>query len=550
MSNRLWISIALAAIGAGLLVAAASAGRSGSAAPAKSVTAHKTGGTFVAELSTDVDYVDPALDYLSSGWEIQYALACKLMNYPDKNGPQATQLTPEVAAGFPRISNNGRTYTFTVKPGFRFANGETVTAKSFADAFNRNANPRLQSPAQAFMTDLVGANDVLNGHGSQISGISVKGSTIAFTLTKPAPDFLARLTMPFFQAIPRELATNVDPAGANVIHSCGPYYVSARTPNQSITIKRNPYYKGSRPHNFNQIDYKIGNSLQVIQQNVDSNHTDYAAQGIPPTAYAQVAAKYGINKRRFWVEPLLSVSYLAMNTQQPLFKDNPQLRKAVAHAIDRRALLNQSGFLAGKRTDHILPPGLVGVKPCNCYSLKGANIALAKKLAAGNTRGGKAILWTANRSPYPERAQIYQYNLAQIGIQVEIQQYARAVQITREGTKGAQFDLTDEGWNADYADPYDFINVLLDGSNIQEANNNNISYFNDPSYNRKIQQAARLSGDARYQAYANLDLDITKNAVPIAPRANSTWRVFLSNRVGCFVFNPNYEVDLAALCLK
>ena len=55
---------------------------------------------------------------------------------------------------------------------------------------------------------------------------------------------------------------------------------------------------------------------------------------------------------------------------------------------------------------------------------------------------------------------------------------------------------------------------------------------------------------ARYQAYATLDLDITKNAVPIAPRANSTWRVFLSNRVGCFVFNPNYEVDLAALCLK
>jgi peptide/nickel transport system substrate-binding protein len=549
MSNRLWMSIALAAIGAGLLVAAASAGRSAPAAPAKSAAAQKTGGTFVAELSTDVDYVDPALDYLSSGWEIQYALACKLMNYPDKNGPQATQLTPEVAAGLPRISNGGRTYTFTVKPGFRFANGEAVTAKSFADAFNRDANPHLQSPAQAFMTDLVGANDVLNGHGSQISGIRVKGNTIAFTLVKPSPDFLARLTMPFFQAIPRELATNVDPAGANVIHSCGPYYVSARTPNQSITIKRNPYYKGSRPHNFNEFDYKIGNSLQVIQQNVESNHTDYAAQGIPPTSYAQEAAKYGVNKSRFWVEPLLSVSYLAMNTQQPLFKDNPQLRKAVANAIDRRALLNQSGFLAGKRTDHILPPGLVGVKPCNCYSLKGANIALAKKLAAGNTRGGKAILWTANRSPYPERAQIYQYDLAQIGIQVEIQQYARAVQITREGTRGSQFDLTDEGWNADYADPYDFINVLLDGTNIQDANNNDISYFNDPTYNKKIQQAARLSGDARYAAYANLDLDITRNAVPIAPRANSTWRVFLSNRVGCFVFNPNYEVDLAALCL-
>ena len=96
-----------------------------------------------------------------------------------------------------------------------------------------------------------------------------------------------------------------------------------------------------------------------------------------------------VNKGRFWVEPLLSVSYLAMNTQQPLFKDNVQLRKAVANAIDRRALLNQSGFLAGKRTDHILPPGLVGVKPCKCYSLKGPNVKLAKKLTGVRAKAFK-----------------------------------------------------------------------------------------------------------------------------------------------------------------
>src|SRR5438105_15831221 len=71
--------------------------------------AAKTGGTFVAELSTDVDYVDPGLDYLSSGWEIQYATGCKLLNYPDTNGARGGQLVPEVAAGFPKVSQNGKT---------------------------------------------------------------------------------------------------------------------------------------------------------------------------------------------------------------------------------------------------------------------------------------------------------------------------------------------------------------------------------------------------------------------------------------------------------
>src|SRR5437667_5723575 len=107
---------------------------------AASSAAAKTGGTFVAELSTDVDYVDPGLDYLSTGWEIQYATACKLLNYADRDGSQGSQLVPEVA-GFPHISKDGKTYTFVVRKGFRFANGEPVTAQSFALAFNRDANP-------------------------------------------------------------------------------------------------------------------------------------------------------------------------------------------------------------------------------------------------------------------------------------------------------------------------------------------------------------------------------------------------------------------------
>src|SRR2546423_155322 len=101
----------------------------------------RTGGTLNVDLTTDVDYTDPALSYLSTGWELEYATCLKLMNYPDANGPRASQLVPEAASGFPKISNDGKTYDFTVDAGFtKFSDGSAVTADSFKAAIDRDAD--------------------------------------------------------------------------------------------------------------------------------------------------------------------------------------------------------------------------------------------------------------------------------------------------------------------------------------------------------------------------------------------------------------------------
>ena len=71
--------------------------------------------------------------------------------------------------------------------------------------------------------------------------------------------------------------------------------------------------------------------------------------------------------------------------------------------------------------------------------------------------------YTSNTGSAPLVAQIVQFNLKQIGLNVNSHLFARAVQIDKEGTRGEPFDITSEGWIADYADPYDFINVLLSG---------------------------------------------------------------------------------------
>jgi peptide/nickel transport system substrate-binding protein len=514
---------------------------------AKSARAGAQGGTLNVDLPNDVDYTDPALDYLSTGWEIEYATCLKLMNYPDANGAKGSQLVPEAATGFPKVSNNGKTYDFNVKVGYtKFSDGQPVTAANFKAAFDRNADPKMQSPALPFFSDVVGSDK------SPVPGVSVKGSHLVINLTHASPDFLARVAMPFFCAIPTNLAH--DPNGVLAPASAGPYYIADRVPNKSITVKKNPYYKGKRPHNVNQINYTIGNSLPATYLRVQNASTDYAAAGIPPASYSEAAKKYGINKGQFWVQPQLGVSYIAMNHDRPAFKgaNGTALAKAVNYAIDRKAMLSQGGYLAGKRTDQILPPGIAGFRDASLYPLKGPDMASAKKWAtkAGLKSGQTLEYYTSNTGSAPLVAQILQFNLKQIGITVNTHLFARAVQIDKEGTRGEPFDLTSEAWIADYADPYDFINVLLSGDNLHAANNNNVAYFNDPKYNKAMTAASLMSGAARYTAYGNLDVSMMKDNPPWAARSNFNDRILVSNRVGCFTFNSIYSVDLAAVCLK
>jgi peptide/nickel transport system substrate-binding protein len=552
MQRRLWLSIAVAAIGTGLLVAAtATAAPSKATAPAGKVV--KKGGTLVVELSTDLDYVDPQLTYYAPSWELQYATACKLFNFPDKEAPAGSQLQPEVAAGLPVVSNNGKTYTFKIRSGFKFSNGEAVTAQSFKRSVERLANPKMASQGSPFLADIVvGAQARIDGKAASVSGVTAKGNTLTIKLLHAAPDLLSRLAMPFFQAIDSKLAATIDDKGVNAYASCGPYYVASRTPNRAITIKRNTFYKGPRPHNLNTIQVNVGNTLDVVYQNVLKATSDYAADGIPPAQWADIAKRFGINKSQFYTRPQLELDYVALNHDRPLFKNNTKLAKALNYAIDRQAYLAQRGYLAGKRSDQILPPGMPGYKDFSVYPLKvtSGTQAQAKKLAAGNTRDGQAIVWAANRGANPLQAQIVQFNLKQLGIDSEIKLLPRSQQFGDAKIRGAKYDVDLEAWGADYADPYDFINILLDGNSIGPAGNNNYSYYNNAKFNKQMTQAALLAGSARTNAYAALDKAIMAEDPPWVSILNRNNRLFVSSRVGCFVYNPVYETSYASLCLK
>jgi ABC-type oligopeptide transport system substrate-binding subunit len=538
MNRRFTLSIAMFAVGASLLVAAAIAGPADGAGD-------RRGGTLNVEINADFDHIDPAYAYFNQTWQMQHMTHLRLYEFPDaKTGEAARQLQPMGAAALPRVSRDGKTYTFQIRPGFRFNNGQPVTAANYLHAIKRILNVKPPSDAVPFLTqDVAGAQAVADGKGESPSGVTAKGNTLTIKLTKVAPDLISRLTMPFFSAQPLSNPLKTEMTTAPII-SAGPYFLQSWEKTRSAVVQRNPNYRGPRKGMPDSVRWTFGNSLAAARLKCERGEADIC--NFPPAEAADLAQRFGINKSRFFVKTSSVLWYLVFNHERPLFSGsgglgNVKLKQAINYAIDRPAISRQFGYLAGKRTDQILPETMPGFKNHNIYPIKGANPTRGKQLADGNTRGGKAVLYSFPTSFGPGVSQIVQFNLKQIGVDVEIKQFTRTVQHEKMATRGEPFDIGIEGWGQDYPDPYNFINVLLDGRRIQSANNQNVAYFNNPGYVAKMERASRLSGKTRYDAYKALDLDLMKNVAPWAPMVNRTTQVFTSDRVAKWVYQDVYS---------
>jgi len=562
MNKRVWLSIVALAIGVGLLVSA------GFASPASSNSSKRgghvaKGGTLRVDLTSDFDFIDPSLAYFSHSWAMEFQTSCKLLSFPDKEATQGgTKIVPEVATSLPAVAKNGKTYTFTLRNTFKFADGTPVTAANFAYAMNRDLQPKMSSPAIDFMSDIKGASAVIDGKATSASGIKAHGNKLTITLTKVAPDFLARITMPFFSAVKTDTPINPDGVSApSKGTACGRYYVSDWVTRRTATLSRNPYYKGGRPANPDQIVYNVITSTAAQELRVINAETDFGtfpsadAANLYNQYYVALGKKNNTTKPTFAIRRGARFWYLNMNQDEPLFKNNPKLNQAVNWAIDRPQMVRQHGAKAGAVTSQILPYGFPGHNPKAVYPVvasKSPNFAKAKALATSSVlRGGNCRFWTFNTTFGPAVAQVVQYDLKQIGLNCAITPLDRVVETTKGGNRSTNdFDLLLNGWGQDYPDPYDFINVLLDGSNLKPDNNVNLSYFNSPVWNSRMHAAAKLSGAARYKAYAKLDNALMAGPAPVAPYINTNDRRFMSKRVGCYVYNQTYGDDYGAVCVS
>jgi ABC-type transport system substrate-binding protein len=544
--RRLAISLAMLCTGGSLMVAAHLAGAS----------PERKGGIFRVGTTGASVQIDPQLSYVTQGWWLEYATAAKLYNYRPGG-----KLVPEVASRF-RVSQHGRRYTFFIRKGFRFSDGSPVSAASFKYAIDRAANHDLMSPGAQFITnpngvDIVGARAVNDGRGTNVSGVHARGNrlTIQLTRRRGGLTLISILAMPFFQATSTKLPLDREVSDVRSmadLPSAGPYVFTLNDVNRLTSLRRNPYWTrgpGRTAHrNLSGVDLSWNLNEQAAFQMVQANQLD---EGPIPSAEQQgVANQYGVNRSRFWVEPMSScIAMIGFNNSRGLFHDNVEMRKAVSWAIDRTDYAGDS-FTHSPWT-HLLPPGYPGsitktrLQP---YSPR-ANLAKAKALAAGHFKDGRINAWYRLSANGAAQAEVVRRALVNLGFDpasITMKGLSGADIYDEIGKRGSNFDLAVSlGWCNDFVDPQqvDYFPFLPGWSMFPDS----------PRYREKIAAVLRLRGNARTKTIGKLDLDIMRNLAPVAVTNTYNQLFFLSNRVDprSLSFHRVYQDwSIPALALK
>ena len=308
--------------------------------------------TVVVTQSQDFTTLDPALAQTPDAWELEYATCAKLLNYPPQVGYRGTRLVPEVATALPTVSPDRLTYTFHVRPGWQFSDGTPVTAASFARAFERARSPELVSPADTYLRE--------------VRSWQASGQTLTIHLQHArARTSSQRLALPYFCAVP-STAPNEQ---RDNLPSAGPFAIASYTPAVRCCCAGTRTTTGRARRYVRQIVYRFGAFPSQIRLQLERGEADYGV--VTPTSFAELAQKFKGDKTHLFVVQQPIVAFLALNTQRPLFKDNPWLRQAVNYALDRPTLAGLFGLDGAKPNDEYLPPGFPGYEAKHVYPIDG-----------------------------------------------------------------------------------------------------------------------------------------------------------------------------------
>jgi len=557
MYKRLTLSLAMLAVGAAMLAASgiASTGSAHKQSASQGSVAKK-GGILKASLFAGVENIDPQRSYYVPEWQYEWLTARPLLNFAHAVGARGYRLLNEGAQSY-TVSKDGRTYTFHLRRGMKFSNGTPVTAANYKHTLTRVLNPDVGSPLASFLTDPASVNIVgaiaynTTGKGS-IPGIQTKGKyTFIIKLVKPNSLLPTLVALPPTGAEPTNLPLKPITSPSS-LPSAGAYYVSGYKPDTFVKIRTNNFYKplgaAPYPHNLSGIDYTIGIQQDQALLLTKKGSLDWPADGLPATAWGPLFAQYG-TKGRARVFSTSVVDYATMNTSKGTFS-NLSARKAVEYGLNRKSLVKIRGPRAGYAQCSLLTPAIPGYKKCTAYPLNKQDIAKAKSFSNGHT--GHINYWYTASTLGTLIQRLGASQLNAIGFtNIDTKPFQSGL-FTALGKKGNDYDFALVGWSADFPDPYDYINKLLSGETIQDVQNNNTAYFNNPAANKLMNNAARLRGSARYTAYGNLDNLIMTKYAPIAGIDNRNDREFFSSRVDTksVVQSPIYEIDLGKLALK
>lgn len=509
MKMKKFVAVAVAGCMAASLAACGSSASTSSAAgtaTAEAATdATATGSGFTVQLGPNPESLDPALNSAVDGANTILTIFEPLLLIDENN-----EVIPGQAESY-TVSEDGLTWTFTMRDGLKWSDGSELTAKDFEYSMKRMANPDTAAPYAETAVGMIAGFDEAQGNPDadgnpttepnpdalQVTA-SEDGKTLTIVLSYPC-SYFDKLAA-FVSLSPVQQATveaNGDSwcTSPETFVSNGPYMITEWTPSERIVLSKNPNYVGG------------WDSSRIVSDTItllllEDSSASYAAynggtaqliKDVPTDEIPSLTkAEDGGD---FYTDSLLGTYYISLNDQREPFTD-PLVRKALSLAIDRDYVANVVMQGSYSPAYNLVGPGIVDAEDGSMFidNANGgepyisedyeANLEEAKSLLAEagypNGEGFPTITYSANDASYHiPVAEYLQQAWAELGINMSIEK-VEWNSFTSQRRAG-DFDISRNGWVMDYNDASNMLELFT------TTNGNNDGKYSNPEYDAAIE---------------------------------------------------------------
>lgn len=516
----------------------------------------RKGGSITIAQTSQPDFLDPALSYTVNGWEPMWLVYTPPFTYKRAEGKAGTELIPGLAEELPEVSEDGKTYSFTIRKGIEYSDGTPVRAADFEHTIKRVLN--LESGGAAFYEQIEGARDYEQAGKADgdISGIETNDASgkVTVKLTEPYAPFANVLAMNFAGMVPsttpfRNLS-KAPPPGV------GPYTITKSVPNREFVMEKTKGFRlpGVPKGNVRRITTKIVKSAERQAQDVIGGKLDYMQDPPPADLLPEVRSRY---KDRYEEHVTPSTYYFFMNVRTPPF-DRKEVRDAVNFALDSRALARLFGGRLQPSCNFLPSTNLAytAIDPCPFGDPKGPGDPEKARAMIEDAKLSddekQVTVYTNNDENRPEIGQYYTDLLNKIGLRAKLKTLDGGVYFATIGNRKTRAQTGFTNWFNDFPHPANFT-FLVDGETIQPTNNQNHSNVDDPKINALLDEADKEPDIQKSKdKYAEVDRLVVENSY-VAPYGSEKLATFVSERIdfeNCTRFHPLYYNDYSSFCLK
>jgi peptide/nickel transport system substrate-binding protein len=450
---------------------------------------------------------DPGgFDVQESTLLIMYSMGRLLYSNLVRYKGETLELEPELLAKMPEVSEDGKIYTFELKKGIVFSDGQTeLKADDVKFTIERMLDPNGKGMSTWLFDPILGAKDFMEGKSVSLEGFKkIDDYRFQIILEEPYAPFIQNLAVPSAAIYSEKLVKEAGDEWKFNPVGTGPFKLKEYIPNTEIVLEKNPYYFEPGIPKFDEIRFRIIPDETTAVMEFENGTLDIAS--IPITEYQRLkdSGKYNILEN-----VALNTYYFLMNRNDPAWSDL-RVRKAMAMALDKEKLVETLYGPRGTVAKAFVTPGIPGAYESGKGPAYDYNPEEAKKLIQDLGGNIKAEAWQWGGETVTDANIAIQAMAKEIGIDLEIKIMESAV--FRDARRKGKIPANYGNWWADIADPDNYLYTFFSRTNQMSSGYNNEQV-------QDMLEQARIETDPakRSELYREIEDIIIKQDVAVIP---------------------------------